>query len=153
MSVFARFVRFGLVGGSGVVVNLGLYAVLTRVMGLGDELPGRYLAYAFSVELSILTNFVLNDVWTFADRRVENPWYIRLFRFHLVSLVGAAVNWGIFALLNWLIASGRVSFFGGFSVFGYAGNLDDMVAACIGIVGAMMWNFFANLWWTWKADG
>lgn len=150
MSLLARFVRFGIVGGSGVVVNLGIYALMTRGFGLGDDLLGRYVSYAFSVEISILTNFFLNDIWTFSDRRGENPWLIRMFRFHVVSLVGAAMNWGIFAVLNWLIESGRFSFFGDFSVFGYSGNLDDMVAACIGIIGAMMWNFFANLWWTWK---
>ena len=58
--LLVRFFKFGVVGGSGVVVNLGLYALLTRACGLFDTLFERGLSYAVSVEISIITNFTLS---------------------------------------------------------------------------------------------
>ncbi len=145
-----RFVKFGIVGGSGVVVNLGIYFILTRGLGWQETLLGKYLSYAMSVEVSILTNFILNDCWTFADRRGADRWFTRFFRFHIVSLLGMAVNWGLFAFLNWLIATGRLQLVGPIDFLGWHGNIDDLIAACAGIIGAMAWNFFGNLIWTWR---
>lgn len=147
-----RFLKFGIVGGSGVVVNLGIYFVITRGFGLLDSLGGKYAAYAFSVEISIITNYLLNDVWTFTDRRESASWRRRFFRFHVVSLVGMAVNGGVFAVLNWLIDERGFAILGQLSLLGWEGSLDDLLAACLGIIAAMAWNFFANLVWTWKSD-
>jgi dolichol-phosphate mannosyltransferase len=155
-TLVARFIRFGIVGGSGVFVNLGIYGLLTRLLTWGATLWGRYASYALSVEISIITNFLLNDVWTFADRRGRSGAWARFLKFHVVSLVGAVVNWGVFAALNWLMDAGKLSLVGDVTValpwggWSWTGNVDDFIAACIGIVAAMTWNFFANLWWTWK---
>jgi len=149
-SLLARFVRFGIVGGSGVLVNLGIYALLTRFLDLGQTLTGLYACYAFSVEISIITNFLLNDFWTFADRRGKAGFWTRALRFHLVSLVGAGVNWGVFASLVWFLEKGSLVLFGTLTIGPWTGNVDDMISACIGIIAAMTWNFFANLIWTWQ---
>jgi len=149
-SLLFRFLKFGIVGGSGVLVNLGLYYLLTRKMGLFDTLHGRYVSYVISIEISIITNFFLNDVWTFADRREGVAWSNRFLRFHVVSLVGVGVNAGIFAVLNWLMMTRGLTIVGTITAFGRTENIDDLLAACIGIIAAMMWNFFANLFWTWK---
>ena len=149
-STFVRFIKFGIVGGSGVFVNLGIYALLTRIFGLGDDLAGRFVSYALSVEISIVTNFILNDIWTFSDRGRENGLPVRFVRFHVVSFIGAVVNWGIFAVLNWLLENGDMVLLGDVTLLGRGFNVDDLVAGCLGIIGAMMWNFFANLMWTWK---
>ncbi len=146
-----RFLKFGIVGGSGVLVNLGIYFFFTRGLGWQESLWGKNLSYFLSVEVSILTNFLLNDLWTFADRRLADRWPTRFFRFHIVSLVGMAINWGIFALLNWMIESGRLELIGDLSLLGWHGNVDDLIAACLGIIGAMAWNFLANLLWTWRS--
>ncbi|MBM4352308.1 MAG: GtrA family protein [Deltaproteobacteria bacterium] len=152
--LLVRFFKFGVVGGSGVFVNLGIYALLTRGLGLLDDLWASNLAYAFSVEMSILTNFLLNDLWTFSDRRRQVPFRTRLLRFHGVSLVGFGINQGIFSTLNWLLKSGGLVFFGPMSLPGVGTvNVDDLAAGCIGIGTAMFWNFFANLLWTWKGKG
>jgi len=145
-----RFLKFGIVGGSGVFVNLGIYVALTRGVDLVDTLWGRNLSYAISVEISILTNFLLNDLWTFADRRSRDPWLRRLAKFHVVSMVGFGINWGVFAALNWLMVEKGWAIFGELSLMGWKGNLDDLCAAALGIAAAMFWNFFANLLWTWK---
>ena len=56
----ARPIRFGLVGLSGAAVNTGILWGL--VWGLG--LPV-LLASALATEAAILSNFLLNDRWTF----------------------------------------------------------------------------------------
>ncbi|MDD5127810.1 MAG: glycosyltransferase [Dehalococcoidales bacterium] len=124
-----RFIKFCLVGGSGVVVNEGLLWLLTEHGGLF------YLvSSAISIETSIVTNYTLNDFFTFSDRRTRGfkSFLKRLGKFNLVSLVGLALNWGILALLS--------------SVLG----LHYLLANLFGIAAAIIWNYLANLWWTWK---
>jgi dolichol-phosphate mannosyltransferase len=91
-----RLVRFGLVGASGLGVNMLLLGVLTSGAGLF------YLASALlATEASIVWNFVLSERWVFRGRRDRG----RLRRF--VSFV--AVNSLAFALsgpLLWILVSG-----------------------------------------------
>ncbi len=58
-----HFVKFAIVGAIGIVVNEGLL-ILIRSMGVYYLTAG-----AVAIEISILSNFVLNDLWTFRDRR------------------------------------------------------------------------------------
>jgi len=59
-----RMVKFALVGLSGVGVNIGILYWLTESAGLF------YLASAtIAIEVSIISNFSLNNYFTFADRR------------------------------------------------------------------------------------
>ena len=90
-SVFSQayhhhFTRFAIVGAIGVVVNEGLLVLFYQYMGV-------YLltASAVAIEISILSNFVLNDLWTFRDRRSGNP-AVRLVKFNALMLAGLAVN-------------------------------------------------------------
>ena len=77
-----RFVRFGLVGGMGVLVNLGSYVILHAVLALSYQ-----WARAWAIEVSIIGNFILNERWTFRDR-AHGGWgtYIkRMLLFHIPS--------------------------------------------------------------------
>lgn len=125
----ARFLKFCVVGGSGVVVNYGIYLPFTRWLGVLEE-----TALALSIAVSILTNFLLNEAWTFRDRRTggSSGKLRRLGRFYLVSLGGAAIQWGVSMLcFRWL-------------------GIDDRLAVLVGIGVATAWNFVLNLLWTWK---
>lgn len=90
-SVFSQayhhhFTRFAIVGAIGVAVNEGLLILLYQSMGV-------YLltASALAIEISILSNFVLNDLWTFRDRRSGHA-AVRLAKFNALMLAGLAVN-------------------------------------------------------------
>ena len=91
----SRLAKFLLVGASGVMVNMGIYTYLIRL--------GMAPAYAStaSVEASILSNYTLNDLWTFRDRRSGKA-IVRLLLFHLSRLAGAAANIASVALLTGL---------------------------------------------------
>lgn len=79
------FLKFSIVGATGVVVNEGLLIAFLSM--------GIYLLYASAaaIEVSILTNFILNDLWTFRDRR-SGHFAVRLVKFNALMLVGLAVN-------------------------------------------------------------
>ena len=158
-----RFLKFGAVGASGVVVNLGALWAL-RNAGLVDT-----AASALAIELSILSNFAFNELWTFTDRRDPGQSAMhRCLRFQLVSLVGAGIQWTVFVAANvgllwWLDGALAVG-----SYFGSEGDLVRYIARPVvsppdigagvylsqlaGIAVATGWNFLANFHWTWGRD-
>lgn len=128
----ARLLKFALVGASGIVVNLGLLWLLHRV-GLKSGLLG-LMSSAIGTEISILTNFTLNDLFTFADRRRGNGSrrITRLVKFNAVSLIALGVTVGIYGLLTHLA------------------GLNYLLAQFAGILVAFVINYVANTSWTWK---
>jgi dolichol-phosphate mannosyltransferase len=87
-----------------------------------------------AIEISIFTNFVLNNYFTFGDRRkdgIDN--FIQNFlRYNFFSLPGGVLNW-----ITTIILTDK-------SDASYA------ILNLIGIVIAMLWNYIANSLWTWK---
>jgi dolichol-phosphate mannosyltransferase len=124
-----RFAKFGLVGASGVLVNEGLLMLLHGLAGLPLEWGS-----ALAVESSIISNFVLNDIFTFRDRRLPGrpAYFRRLAKFNLVSLGGLLINTGLLMALTQLA------------------GMDYRLANLIGIAVAFLWNFFINTRWTWR---
>jgi len=88
LGYWERFIKFNLVGLSGVVVNEGLLLLLAY--------EGLYYVYASAVaiEISIISNFILNDFWTFRDRRHGHV-ATRLLRFNGLMVIGLVVNLAI----------------------------------------------------------
>jgi len=124
-----RFFKFIIVGGSGVVVNLGSYWLLTRFANLG-----RPPALAVAFELSVISNFLLNNFFTFADRREARvgPFLLQFVKFNVISLVGLGIQEGCLWLLNTVL------------------HINDIIAVLVGIILATLWNYFTNNRWTWK---
>jgi dolichol-phosphate mannosyltransferase len=93
-----RFVKFGVVGGSGVVVNVGLLHAFTSFAGLDYR-----IASIVAIECAVVNNFLWNYFWTWKDRRTDSKrsFAYMLFKFHLSSGVTAlVVNWGLLVLLT-----------------------------------------------------
>jgi putative flippase GtrA len=83
-----RFVAFNGVGAAGIVVQLGVIAVLVERAGVDYQ-----LATGAGVLAALVHNFAWHRVWTWSDRRGEGAGVLPLFgRFVLangmVSLVG-----------------------------------------------------------------
>jgi putative flippase GtrA len=124
-----RFFRFAAVGASGIVVNQGLLWLFTEIAGLF------YLvSAAIGIETSIITNFILNDKWTFRDRSGRKGMLRRGAKFNAVSVAGLAINVSVLYL-----------FTESFGVYYLISNL-------LGIGAAFLWNYFVNLGWTWRHD-
>ncbi len=125
-----RFARFCLVGASGVSVNEGLLFLLRQFASLP-----LWLASAISIEASIVSNYTLNDYFTFRDRRMPGgqSFLKRLGKFNVISLAGLGINLAVLLILT--------------AIFGEQHYLLFNLA---GIAVAMVWNFTANSWWTWR---
>lgn len=123
---FRRPLLFGMVGISGIIVNSAALWTLVRSDGL--PVP---LASLFATELAILSNFILNDRWTFDAN--ESNWITRLVRFNSVALGGMVLT----ALLLTLLTQQAYM---------------ELVPANILAIGvATVWNYMANSRWTWAA--
>jgi len=85
LSRLHNFIKFGIVGAIGIVVNEGLLILI--------QARGVYFLYAgaIAIEISILSNFILNDLWTFRDRRAGHA-AVRLAKFNALMLAGLVVN-------------------------------------------------------------
>jgi dolichol-phosphate mannosyltransferase len=121
-----EFLKFALVGLSGVLVNLGAYLLFERRIGIPLA-----LAAPLAIELSILSNFLLNNAWTFRTRRADSSFSGRLLRFHAVAGVAGVANYAVFLTL--------VSAFGVYDVW----------ANLAGIAVGVLLNYFLNSRWTW----
>jgi dolichol-phosphate mannosyltransferase len=124
-----RIAKFALVGLSGVVVNLALLWALHGLAGLHD-----LVAVPIAVEASILSNFLLNDRFTFRDRQGGHVLQ-RLAWFNAVSLLALLVNVTAYAIL----AKGL--------------GVPYLAAEAIAIVVAFGANYAGNLNWTYGAGG
>lgn len=124
-----RFIRFGMVGASGVIVN---FLVLTLLVEFGNW--HYLLAGLIATESAIISNFTLNDRWTFKDKSTEKSWLVRLSRYHAVALVGLILSVCTLAVLTTV------------------GGLHYLIAN-LGAVGiATLWNYAGNLRFTWVAQ-
>jgi len=124
-----RFLRFCVVGGSGVVVNN------TILLGLVEGLRVPPVAGAVvATECAIMSNFLLNDRWTFGDvrRTVVCSLPRRFASYNLLTLGGLLLSVGALALLH-----------------GVAG-LHYLAANVVGICVGTLWNYGSNHEWTWR---
>ena len=125
---YKRLGKFITVGLSGVVVN-ELVLLLVKVFTAWNQ----YVRQIPGIEASIITNFLFNDIFTFADRRSgkASSFWGRLLRFYLVALAGAVIQWGISTLLM-------------------NQGMNDYLALFIAIVISFIWNYFLSTIWAWR---
>jgi putative flippase GtrA len=118
-----QLVKFGLVGGSGYLINLAVFAVLTGNLGLHHMIAA---IGAFGV--AVTNNFLLNRYWTFAAG--DGHAGFQAMRFFAVSLASLAIN---LMALEALVAGAE---------------LGALTAQAIAVAVAMPFNFLGNKLWT-----
>jgi dolichol-phosphate mannosyltransferase len=119
---WVQLLRFGLVGASGYVVNLGVFALLTGVLSLHHALAA---VGAFCV--AVLSNFYWNRHWTF--RASNGHAGFQAIRFFTVSVAALGVN---LLVLEALVGAGMA----------------DLPSQAIAVATAMPFNFVGNKLWT-----
>ena len=121
------FIRFAIVGVSGVLVNLGFFTLFLML-----EI-NKYIASPIAIELSIIWNFLLNNYWTFRWRKTGSRTRIRGLKFNLVSIVALGVSYGTFVILSLAFP-----------------DTMPQVHQLVGIVPATLVNYFLNSYWTFR---
>ncbi|MEI6441728.1 MAG: glycosyltransferase [Nostocales cyanobacterium ELA583] len=128
-----RFLRFGLVGLSGVFVDMLILYLLSDPTTLALPLTRSKI---MAGEIAIFNNFLWNDAWTFADVSMQQqgwkPRLKRFLKFNVVCLAGLVLNVLILNLVfNFLIPNRYIANF-------------------IAIAIATIWNFWVNLKLSWR---
>ena len=118
-----QLLKFGLVGGSGYLINLGVFAVLVGNLGVHHAIAA---VGAFCVAVS--SNFFWNRHWTFGPG--DGPAGFQAVRFFAVSLASLGLN---LVVLEVLVRSGSVG---------------ELAAQAIAVAVAMPFNFLGNKLWT-----
>lgn len=123
-----RFILFATVGLSGVVVHMSVLFAMHRLLE-ADFVLSQLLATVTAMS----SNFLLNNRYTFRERRLRGVAIIRgLLSFYLVCALGALIN---LALAEFL----------------FERHFAWWVAGMAGVVAGSVWNFGASSILTWRA--
>jgi putative flippase GtrA len=118
-----QLLRFGIVGGSGYLINLAVFALLAGNLGVHHTLAA---VGAFCV--AVTSNFLWNRYWTFGPGEASAGFQAA--RFFAVSLASLGLN---LVVLEALVAGGGIG---------------DLTAQAIAVAVAMPFNFLGNKLWT-----
>ena len=128
-----RFFKFGLVGLSGVFIDMAIFYLLSDASTLGWGLTRSKI---IASEVAVLNNFLWNDLWTFRDlAQQQSGWrkvIKRFVKFNLICLLGIGLNLIILNLL--------------YNYFG----VNKYIANLIAIAIVTIWNFWFNLKLSWR---
>jgi len=127
-SIFnSRILKFAVVGISGVGVNMGLLYLLTENLKIIYPISS-----IIAIEMSIISNFILNDLWTWRDR-IKKKLFYRFSQYHIsVGLTAILANWIILVLLT--------------EIF----NIYYLISNLIGISIGTLSNYIINDLWTFR---
>lgn len=130
---WGRLIRFGVVGLSGVVADLGVFYLLHESLSLALTASAM-----LSTEVAIINNFLWNDIWTFGDlssqQKLISQRFQRFFKFNLICFFGLIFN---SLIVNFLF---------------YRFGVNEYIAKLVAITCVTFWNFWLNLKINWQID-
>lgn len=147
----SRVFKFAVVGGTGFVINTLALFILSRLpavqhLAIWLEQISHFsfinasgTASAIGAEIAIVSNFIWNNLWTFADRKITNPWMIlpKFLQFNLSSF-GAV-------LIQFLVVGAGTHFTG-------EGSISRLVWLVTATAIGMVLNFIIYSKIIWKSD-
>lgn len=120
-----KFIKFGIVGASGMVIDFGTTYIFKELVKVQ-----KYIANAIGFTIAATTNYFFNRIWTFHSNNPEIA--IEYSKFFFVSLIGLGIN----TLILWVFVSRyKMNFY-----------LSKLFAICV----VILWNFFVNVWFTFR---
>ena len=120
-----KFLKFGLVGSSGLVIDFGLTYLLKEKLKVY-----KYLSSSIGFTLAASSNYIFNRLWTFHS---TNPQiFTEYSTFIIISIVGLVINNTVLVILS---GKFRLNFY-----------FSKIIATII----TMIWNFTANFFITFR---
>lgn len=123
MEFILKFIRFGLVGVSGVVVDFGITYILKELFRVN-----KYISNSSGFLIATANNYILNRIWTFHS--VDPAIVVQFSKFLLISVLGLLLNNFIIYIMTNKI---KTNFY---------------LAKALATIIIMFWNFFANYYYT-----
>ncbi len=136
-NLILKFVKFGVVGASGAVIDFGLTALCKGILGIPE-----LLANAIGFTVAATSNYFLNRVWTWKSTSKDVG--VEYAKFFFVSLIGLGINSLIVLLLKDI---SLVPHFVDTTL-----DWDFWVAKVIATAIVTLWNFVANNSFTFRKD-
>jgi len=138
-----RFLRFACVGIVGAVVDFGTFNLLTKLASI-DTVWASIISFAAAV----LSNFLWNRYWTYPDSR-SKPISKQVTQFSVVSMVGLGIRTPLFAWLKDFLPRSLAGLLPKNFIFSST-MLGHNLALAFAVLVVMLWNFFANRFWTYN---
>ncbi len=123
-----QFVKFGIVGASGFVVNFALFTLLQNHTPADQQASHLYVNNSIGFLAGAISNYALNRIWTFRSSRHA---LLQGMQFVAVSFFALVVDNGAIKLLEPHLGPGHRTWF-------------------LGLMAAMIVNFFVNKYWTFR---
>lgn len=126
-----RFLKYALVGFTGLIISNIVLFICLKYFEFSTA-----NAVATSIEVSIITNFILNNYWTFKENQLKGAWPLLrgIVTFHAICLSGAIINQAIAMK------------------FSANNSMNVYFANAIGYIVAAIWNYAINVGITWKGN-
>ena len=124
--ISGRFLRYAAVGVSGVAIQYAAFFLIVQSMT-------EQLSLALAILVAMLSNYLVNNMWTFRDRALNGMALIMGFlRFLVVSGVGAFINHSVTIRFSDMT------------------DLSLTYSMLVGIIIATTWNYHLNRGITWR---
>ncbi len=138
-----RFTKFAIIGAVGSAIDVAGMNLLVVFAGASLVLAG-----TISFIIATVSNFTWNRLWTYPESRTK-PLMGQLLQFSIVNTIGLSIRIPILTYIEPLLDT-----YLGSLPYQYAAQHHTFIshnltlALAIGVV--MMWNFFANRYWTYS---
>ncbi|WP_231492173.1 GtrA family protein [Pedobacter sp. Leaf170] len=126
MDLIFRIVKFGLTGLLGMAIDFGATWLCKEKLKIN-----KYIANAVGFSLAVTNNYLINRIWTFQSTNTH--WGTEFFKFLAVSLFGLVLNTVIIYFFHQ--RKNGINFY---------------LAKFFAIVLVFIWNFLANMLFTFK---
>ena len=122
--VIHQFIKFGIVGLIGTIINLFILFLLT-------DLAGVYYLFSAIIAffIAMTSNFILNKIWSFKEK-INDEFRKKWGQFFIVSLAALIINLIFLYILTELL------------------KIHYIISQAMAIVIAMIINFLGNKIWT-----
>ncbi len=114
-----KFIKFGITGVSGMVIDFSLTWLFKDVVHLNQ-----FLANAVGFSAAVTSNYIINRQWTFRDKQTKAVPQFTAFLF--VSLIGLLLNSSVIFLFNTLL------------------NVNFYISKVLAVFIVFFWNFSLN---------
>lgn len=142
----AQFIKFAFVGIINTGVDWIVFFILIRLVPFFAEFSP--LAKAISFIVAAVNSFIMNSAWTFSkefksgfsenDSQRLSKGSVYFGRFLVVSIVGLIINTIVYSVALSIIPSS------------FSATLVKLISLACASGAGIIWNFFANKYWTYK---
>lgn len=153
-----RFMKFAFVGISGAIVDFGTVIILQATVFPPNSTANVAIATTIAFIAAIINNFFWNRYWTYPDSRSRSV-KRQMMQFAIISVIGwlGRTIWIALAhdpigqlLMPYVLPLIRIIRPTYVPSITAAAKIGTLAAQLVGVVVVMVWNFFANRYWTYN---